>query len=33
MGEGGIVFLFLLFVLLIIGGVIYSAIAARRCPS
>jgi hypothetical protein len=30
MGEGGIVFLFILFVLLIIGGAIYSAIAAKK---
>jgi hypothetical protein len=30
MGEGGIIFIFILFVLLIIGGAIYSAIAARR---
>ena len=30
MGEGGIVFIFILFVLLIIGGAIFAAIAARR---
>jgi hypothetical protein len=34
MGEGGIVFLFILFVLVIIGGAIYSAIAAKkRCEA
>ncbi len=30
MGEGGIIFIFILFVLLIIGAAIYSAIAARK---
>ena len=30
MGEGGIVFIFILFVLLIIGGAVYSFIAARK---
>ncbi len=30
MPEGGIIFVFILFALLIIGGIIYSAIAARK---
>jgi hypothetical protein len=30
MGSGGMIFIFILFVLLIIGGAIYSAIAARK---